>query len=600
MKPLAVPRRLSGKYFAAIKEFYQVSDNRHQIRFIILALAIGVLAALAAIVFREGIDWTAQWIFGIRQIPFWEGLDQVPLWKLFLIPMTFNALGFWLTKRFAPEAQGHGVPEVMEAVATKRGEIRPRVSIVKMLASVLSISSGASVGREGPTALIGASVGSYFGQILKFPFAKMKMVVGCGTAAGIAATFNAPIAGVAFALELVVGSFNVKYLTPIVFSSMIATVLSHYYLGNFHELFSTIRFHSQHPYEILLYVGLGIVAGLAGALFCKTLYWCEDRAHGIQIHPALMGAIGGLGVGFTLLLFPYVTGPATWDAMALPISSDITWRLCGFLLLVAFIKILATSWALSTGGSGGVFAPSLMIGGALGGAYGFLARMAFPQYTDAPSGYALVGMGALVACVTQAPLTAITIVFELTHNLSIVLPLIVASGVGIGVYNHLMPGSIYTIKLQRRGINLQWGTDAGVLENVKVRKIYEAETELVYLDTPLKEVIQIFLHGSRSTIPVVDRNLVLEGIISFWDLKSIARQSEEWVGKKASDFCKKNVKFTVPDENLYEAFGKISGGDYEYLPVLSNASDRRLIGRLMRHQLLEYYKNRLTVRGIIR
>lgn len=608
------------------RNVFRVSGARHDLRYLWLGVCVGVVSAVFAILFREAIDHTARFFFGsaAHGQPFWQVIAQQPWYVLMILPTMGGIVVSVLTKAWAPEAAGHGVPEIMDAVTTRRGRIRPRVSLVKMFGSALSIGTGFSVGREGPTALIGAAVGSAFGQVLRFPVFKMKMVVGCGAAAGIAATFNTPLAGAAFALELVVGQFSVRYLTPIILAAMIATVVTHNYYGEFHALFSVTKYDLSHPYEIVGYALLGVVLGLAGACFTRLLYASEEGVERQTWPTWLKGAIGGIGMGAVLLVAPEMAGPSTWDAINLPLTTEglegvghgegsQRWALssliagpgwleiAGFFALLAVLKMFTTSWSLAWGASGGVFAPSLMMGGLLGAAYGHVAKALVPQYTDAPSGYALVGMGAFVAGVTQAPLTAIAMIFEMTNNMSIVLPLIVSSSIALGVFNHVMEGSIYTLKLKRRGLAIEWGRETGILQSTMVSEVAAREDKAVAPGASVAEIKRVFeQETSRSTLPVVADDGQLVGLVSYWDIVH-RLGSEDFDPEQMSveEMARRQVEFVTPGQNLYEAFTIISSGDFDYLPVLKDSESRQVVGRLSRHRLLQVYKKQLIGRGII-
>ncbi|MEZ4742734.1 MAG: chloride channel protein [Bdellovibrionota bacterium] len=464
---------------ASVRKFYLQTSTRKQFRYLILGGIVGVLSSISAIGFRECIGLVTDLLFDFKNgvTSFEDAIKKVPVWQLMLFPTIIGSFVAWFTKTFAAEAQGHGVPEIMEAISIRRGVIKARVVFVKIIASAASIGSGFSVGREGPSAIIGATIGSVFGQWLRFPVGRMKMLVGAGSAAGIAAVFNAPLAGTVFALELIVRNFSVNDITPIIFSAMVATVVSHYWFGDVHDLFTQVELTIHHPMEFALYAGLGLVAGLLGIIFTKTLYAVEDYAHKLKFPSYVKGAIGGLVIGLTLIYMPLLAGPANWEAIGKAMTEVHNGEVANLVLVLALLKVIITPISLATGASGGIFAPSLMIGGGLGGAYGYYAHKFFPQYTDSPGAYGVIGMGALVAAVTQAPLTAITIIFEMTHNMSVILPMIISSGIALGIFVHFMPGSIYTLKLQRRGINIEFGRERGVLENVLVKTVMETVDE---------------------------------------------------------------------------------------------------------------------------
>lgn len=582
-----------------IRRIFHSSHARHDMRFLWLGALVGLIAGVVAIVFREAIEGMTILLFGGQpEQDFLEVLKSVPLWKIIIIPPLVGAFVSWFTARFASEAKGHGVPEIMDAIVTKRGYIRPRVTLIKLIASACSIASGFSVGREGPTALIGATIGSLFGQMLRFPVVKMKMIVGCGAAAGIAATFNAPLAGTAFALELIVGAFNVRYLVPIIIAAMMATVVTHNHYGAFHELFSTVHFDIKHLAEIIPYAFLGVLMGFAGILFTRLLYSTEELVDRIEIPEWVKGLIGGAGVSAFLWAFPGIAGPANWSSIHSTLTSDISWYLIGSFLGLAVLKALATSFCLAFGASGGVFAPSLLMGGALGASYGVVISRIFPAYSVSPAGYALVGMGSFIAGVTQAPLTAIAIIFEMTNNMTVMLPLIVSGSIALAVYNHFLEGSIYTLKLKKRGLTIEWGRETGVLQNIMVSKAYANEDEVFHNETPINEVLQQFASSTRSTLPVINSEGHLLGIVSHWDIR---RKVEEGAAKESSieQHMKQGVMCVHPQQSLYEAFLIISTGDFDYLPVVESPNSRLLVGRLSRHKVLQIYKSELISRGVV-
>ncbi|WP_159455148.1 chloride channel protein [Pseudobacteriovorax antillogorgiicola] len=581
-----------------LTSFFNKKGKEFGLRYLILGGIIGCAAGLAAVVFHYAILEASEylilpWLAAIEA----EGLTARNIGFTIMIPTVCGILVAYITERFAPEAEGHGVPEIMNAVVSHDGVIKPKVGLVKFLCSTLSIGGGFSVGREGPTALIGATLGSCFGQVLRFNRKRMKLAVGCGTAAGIAATFNAPLAGTAFALELVVGNLSLVYLSPIIFSAMIATVITRSIAGNNHALFSEFKFILQSPSEILLYCFLGAIVGLVGLAYTRTLYFLEDKASKLPFPRCLKGAMGGSIMGVTLLFIPEVAGPNTWPVIQSFVKitpSDFDRIMWLGLILVAF-KILFTSLSLSLGASGGVFAPSLVIGGAVGGPFGILVNRLWPGLADHPGGYALVAMGAIVAATTQAPMTAIFMIFELTNDYEIVLPLIMACGFSMAVHNHLQKGSIYTLKLLRKGINLQWGRDIGVLQSILVNEAMKRESDAIDVDASYSDIVSTMRNIPRRTLPVVDRKNTLLGVISS---ASLMHQDHDAKGITARDLMDPDAEVVTPDQSLYVAFETITDGDYSYLPVVESRENPRLLGGLYRQELLQLYQNQLNLRGI--
>ncbi len=373
---------------------------------ITLAIIIGLLGGFGAIGFRLLIRT-------FQNISYGPGPDLVEIalsipwyWKV-LIPAIGGSVVGPLVFFFAREAKGHGVPEVMEAVAMRSGLIRKRVVIIKSLASAICMGSGGSVGREGPIVQIGAGIGSALGKMLRVSGNRLRNLVGCGAAAGIAATFNAPIAGAIFALEVILGEFEIGTFGPIVLASVMATVVSRAFLGNY-PAFSIPEYNLVSIWEIPAYLIMGFMAGLVALLFTKTLYKSEDLWDGLRVPEYIKPALGGFAIGVISLFLPQILGVG-YESITAALLGTVPWFL---LLILIFVKIVATSLTIGSGGSGGVFAPSLFIGAMMGGIYGTVVHHLFPSVTASSGAYSLVGMGAIVAGTTHAPITAILIIFE--------------------------------------------------------------------------------------------------------------------------------------------------------------------------------------------
>jgi CIC family chloride channel protein len=351
---------------------------------------------------------------------------------------------------FAREARGHGVPEVMFAVSHRGGRIAPQVAAVKALASALCIGGGGSVGREGPIVQIGSALGSTAGRLLKVPEVRLRVLVACGAAAGIAATFNAPLAGVFFAMELILADFTAQSFGMVVLASVAASVIGRAVLGDTPFL-RLPPFSVGHPAEYVLFAVLGLVAGGVGVGFTKVLYAIEDLCDGLWRGPEwLRPAVGGVVLGLLLLVLPQMYGvgyPVLGNAV------DGRYAVA-FLAVLMVGKMVATSLTIGIGGSGGVFAPSLFIGAMLGAAFGQTAHALAPGIAGPVGAYGLIGMGAVFAGAARAPITAVIILFELTGEYTIILPLMAAIVLATGISHRLSPDTIYTLKLRRRGVAL--------------------------------------------------------------------------------------------------------------------------------------------------
>ncbi len=554
-----------------------------------LALLIGVGAGLGAIVFRFLIRGFTE-LFTGHADPSALGhfvnphLAFLGPFIVLLVPLIGGLLYGPLVYRFAPEARGHGVPEVMLAVHSKGGRIRPRVAVAKSLASALCIGAGGSVGREGPIVQIGSAIGSALGQVTRLPGEELRLLVACGAAGGIAATFNAPIAGVFFALELILRDFQSRSFGIVVLSSVVATAVGRLAFGS-GAFLHLPSFHLVSAVEYPLYALLGLLAALVGVAFMRTLYGAEDVADRLWRGPAwLRPAAGGLLLGALLLALPEMYGVG-YPVLEQAIGGHYV---LGLLLLFLAGKIAATSLTLAIGGSGGVFAPSLFMGAMLGSAFGLGAHELLPGAVAGAGAYGLVGMGAVFAAAGRAPITAVIIVFELTGDYSVILPLMLAVVIATALSRRLSADSIYTLKLRRRGIDIERPALAGPVAGLRIGDVMRPPPEPLPANTPLPEIAAAFLRERRPALPVIDAEGLLLGVIAARDVE---REVEEDGGMDAAGLARA-VPELHADSELAVAAELLAEGDREALPVLG-AGTTRLAGWVEHRDLLLAYAGRL-------
>jgi chloride channel protein, CIC family len=480
---------------------------------VVLALGVGAGAGLGAIVFRWLIqtftrlfsghaDYSAAGHAANPHVP-WLGW-----WFVLAAPVLGGLLYGPLVDRFAREARGHGVPEVMLAVAQRGGRIAPQVAVVKSLASALCIGSGGSVGREGPIVQIGSALGSTLGRVMRLPENRLRVLVACGAAGGIAATFNAPLAGVFFAMELILRDFTAESFGAVVLSSVTASVVGRAAFGSAAFLHLP-AFQVRHPAEYLLYAALGLAAGVVGVGFTRILYLIEDLCDWAWRGPEwLRPAVGGLLLGGVLLVLPQMYG------VGYPVLENaIGGRyVVGFLLLLLVGKIVATSLTIGIGGSGGVFAPSLFMGAMFGTAFGLLVQHL--GFAGSPGAYGLVGMGAVFAGAARAPITAVIIMFELTGEYSIILPLMLAIVLATLVSRVISGDTIYTLKLRRRGIHLDAQTPVNPLATKPVASVMEPVPDPLPDDTPLVQAARLLALSEHGVLPVIDTGGAYRGTVT--------------------------------------------------------------------------------------
>ncbi len=494
----------------------------------------------------------------------------------------------------AREAKGHGVPEVMEAVTLRSGMIRKRVVLVKSLVSAICIGTGGSVGREGPIVQIGSAIGSGLGQVLRISADRIRILVGCGAAAGIAATFNAPIAGSMFALEIILGDFGIATFTPIVISSVAATAVSRHFLGD-SPAFIVPAYELVSAWELPLYVILGLFCALVAVTFTTLLYRAEDMFDSLKIPDYLKAMLGGLMLGSMGLLFPHILGVG-YPAIDLSLMQKLSWWV--MFLLVVF-KILSTSITIGSGGSGGIFAPSLFLGAMAGGFFGTAVHHIFPGVTAPPAAYSIVGMGAVVSGTTHGPLSAILILFEMTGDYKIILPLMIACIIGSLASGQLLKDSIYTLKLARRGVNIKAGKEVNVLKSISVKDVMNPEVETIPENITLRKLAEKMSKSKNNSFPLVDEKGNLTGILSFFDYRDVVFDENLKDLVVAKEIATTNVVTVSLDDNLYNAMEKITLKDFSILPVVSPSTPSELLGVLTRRDIIGAYNKAVIKKSIV-
>ena len=558
------------------------------------AMIVGIGAGLGAVFFR--------WLIGSMQTLAYGVLGNflggIKPYHLLIIPALGGAIYGPLIYRYAREAKGHGVPEVMEAVALRGGRIRPRVAIIKSLASAICIGTGGSVGREGPIAQIGSALGSTIGQWLNLSNDRIRSLVACGAAGGIAATFNAPIAGSIFSLEIILGQFQATYFGAVVISAVTANVVAQAFEGSV-RAFVIPEYILVSPWELLFYVLLGGIAAVLGAAFTRLLYASEDIFDKLPFPPEYFKPIlGGLILGLIGLVsfkidgFPRVFGvgyDSIGDALFGKLALQVTFGL--FVL-----KFLATVVTLGAGGSGGIFAPSLFMGAMLGEAFGQIMNMLFPNITAPPGAYALVGMSVFFSSTAHAPMTAVLILFEMTGDYLIILPLMLTTVMGTLISRIISPESIYTLKLTRRGISLQRGRDVDVMETLLVKEVMRPAPDPVPASLPLGKVSTLLDRARMHGLPVVDKDKTLQGVISIRDIDHATAQNQDNLTKPVLDFCSRNLVWTYPNETVGLALKRMSHRDIGRLPVVDPDHPQKLIGWISRADIVRAYERALTRR----
>lgn len=588
---MRVGRMHAARGWAAFVEWFnqrELSENAILLGF---AVAIGLVGALGVVAFYRCIDlaftvfyrWTGN-VLGREVLAVYRPLITAA-----------GLMAAWaLVRSLRGREGGENVAAVQLAVARRQGEIPTRPAIIRTLAAAVTLGSGGSAGSEGPVAVLGATVGSFLGRAFRFDAERVKVLVGAGAAAGISASFNAPLAGAFFALEEVLGSLAVAAFPPVVVAAVLAAVVSRAFLGD-HPAFPIPAQYgfSLRREVILFYPLLGVVAGLVAVLYVRTFFGAEALAKRLRLRPWMLPVLGGLVVGLIVWASGGLLVGYGHLAVRLQVFGRMAWTT---LALLALGKIVATSLTMGSGGTGGVFTPSLYIGAATGGAYGVLMTQLFPRLGLHPEAYALVGMGAVVGAATQAPITAILIVFEMTNDYAIVLPLMLATVIATVVARHVEPDSLYSGWLRRRGEHLEQGADRDVLAGVRVGDVYDRAAPSIPADATLEHLVEQLGRADRTEYPVVDEDGALLGIVTVAELARAAREAPSLGAVLLAADLAGPAECVTPADTLLEAVRKMGVRGVGSLPVV-DAEGGRLLGTLGRAEVLAAYQRVLASTG---
>ncbi|HAF69296.1 MAG TPA: hypothetical protein DCX77_08125 [Acidimicrobiaceae bacterium] len=542
--------RTFGRQLAGIR----LTENQ---TFAFMALIVGLVGGLAAVGFHYLIDYLHDEVFG--RIANWS--DGLGPFKFMPGIILGGLLVGPLVTRAASEARGHGVPEVMEAVNRRGGRIRTRVASVKAIASALTIGSGGSAGREGPIVQIGSALGSTLARSFRMSDRRRSTFVAAGAAAGIAAIFNAPLAGVFFALEVILRSFTARGFSTVVISAVAANAVWRVLVGD--ESVLTAEVHQLiHPSELVLYAVLGIVAAIFAVGFVRLLYFVEDQFDALPVLADMRPAIGAVTVGLLGAISIDLLGSGL-AGIDKALAGEFAFR---FLLLLLVGKMLATALTLGSGGSGGIFSPSLFIGALLGSAYGEIVNQLFPGSTAPPGAYAVVGMAAVFAAAAQAPMSSIFIVFEMTNDFGLIMPLMAACAAATVAYTAIKKDSIYEVKLRRKNaLGFQTSDDDQLMNQVPLVGAAEAKYAATQKTVSIQQAVEIMKRGREEMLLVVSADRALQGVAY---LKDAQTKLEEAPTAKVSEILREDHPVAHPGATLEEGMQMLENGNTDLLPVL--------------------------------
>jgi len=561
-----------------------------------IAACIGLMAGAANILFRTTVALVHDQIFvgGSKFLGLAQG--GLHLLLLPLLPLCGMILLIPLSLLFPGEINGYGFPKFLRQVNLEGGVIRFRTIVLKILSCALTIGTGGSAGVEGPIAHVGGAVGSQFGQFFRVSGSRMKIFIAAGCAGGVAAMFNAPIAGVFFAAEIVLlGTYEIGSFAALVISSAMATVVSRGYYG-ISPAFPIPTYEIVNSLvEIPLYSLMGVVMGLVAVLHIHVFYTIRDRFAGLRLPSQLKPLVGALALGVLAMGYPQIMGDGYQYLEEVLAGHGVLWVMAALI----FFKIAATALTLGSGGAGGVFAPALFIGAVTGGAFGGVAHALLPQYTANSGAYAAVGIGAFLAAATHAPLTAIFLLFEMTGNYLIIIPIMLSSIIGTVVAARLNQDSIDTVDFSRDGINLHEGREIAVMKSIKVGRVLCEDVDFISEQANVDQLLTIFSMARDSLyFPVIDESGRMTGVISMQDVKSILHDEELRLSVRVGNICAHKIVVLTPEDNLHTAMLLFDEKGLEEIPVVEDANNLWVVGMLKRRDVIAAYNKEVIRRGI--
>lgn len=568
-------------------QFFNLVTLSEERTLMMLAVIVGLVSGVSAFIFKHMIDGVYEFCCSADpSASFFSGQ-----WYRIFLPAIGGLLGGLVIYFFAKEAKGHGVPEAIYALRRRGGRGRPRVVLVKSIASALTIGTGGSAGTEGPIIQIGAAVGSSIGQLFRVSPAYLKTLAAAGAAGGMAAVFNAPIAAVIFAMEVLLREFTTQAFSMVVFSSVIASVTSHVLLGD-NTYLPTPSFGIEHPAELGLYFVLGIIAAPLASFFAKSLFWAEEFTDRFKKIPdPVKPMIGGLIVGVIGLFIPKILGAGYFEVTDIlsPDGGAVQW---GMLLLFSLVigKIVSTSITLGSGGSGGILMPSLFIGAMMGSLYGQFAHSIFPGI--APAGaYALVGMALIFSVVANAPVTAIVMMFEITQDYRIILPLMFSVTITMIMARQMGEIGIYARVLLARGVKLEGGETHDPVMTMTASEVMVKNVEIVWQNMSVERLSQIIDQSHHTGFPVVNGQGDLVGMVTYVEIHKAYQEDVDLKTTLIETIMRSDLPMSSPDDVLVDVVRRMQEFKTDRIVVVEPDNPKRLVGLITRANIMSAYQS---------
>jgi len=554
-----------------------------------LAVAIGALAGAAAIGFRHAIDFFQGLGYGFGGDRLLTIAEFLPWWQVLLVPALGGLAVGVFVHALMPNRRPQGVADVIEASALRGGRMSVSNGLMAAVVSAASLGCGASVGREGPVVHLGASLGAWLSKRLHLGRTPSRTLLGCGVAAAIATSFNAPIAGAFFALEVVIGHYSLTAFAPVVIASVTGTIISRMYYGDFPAFILPEMRTIASFWEFPAFALLGVVSAVVAIVFMRAAMFSEDAAARLPGPRWYRPALGGLAVGAIAIFFPQVLGvgyEATDNAL---LERYSLWLLLALLVL----KTAATAISLGSGFGGGVFSPSLVIGAMLGGAFGIIATGVFPELSSGHGAYTIVGMGAVAGAVLGAPISTILMIFELTNDYAITIAVMIATSIAAIITQLVHGESFFTGQLRRRGVTVSGGQDVGLLRSVRARDVMSQVYDALDPTTPIAKARERLQRATWGELFLVDETGRLTGVMTFADLHETAFDTSHDAELVAENLARKRPTVLAAGDNLEDAFKTFAASGEVNLPVVDSRDSMIMIGVAQEHEVLLAYHRAL-------
>ncbi|MBO6947368.1 MAG: chloride channel protein [Rhodospirillales bacterium] len=578
--------------YGHIQSAFRKAIRNEHLLLVGLGLVVGCVAGAAVIVFREAIELIELSTFGITTNMLARYELTVASWKLILIPAAGGLIVGLVTWKLMPGGQAQGVADVVEASAMRAGQMSSRVGIVSAFCSAVSVGAGASVGREGPAVHLGASLAGWIARRLHLSRSLSRTLLGCGVAAAVSASFNAPIAGALFATEVVVGQYALKTFAPIVVASVAGTALSHIHFGEVSAFLLGDNYIASF-WEFPAFIGLGVVAAVAAIVLMQSIFWAQDMSPKVKLPIWAKPAVAGAIVGVIAIWLPQVMSVG---------YGFVEWAILGqfevkLLIAIGIAKVFATALCLGFGFSGGVFSPALVLGAAVGSSYGLIAADVFPALASGVGVYTVVGMGAVAAAVLGAPISTTLIIFEITGDYKLSLAVMLAIVVSTELTHHLFGASFFAETLRRRNVDLRDGFEAEVLDTIKVRHILDHGTnvaaETISMETPITEVREKLSASTTGELFVVQPTGELYGTITLQDCGATLFDNECSDLLRAADLARLHPPILNEGDNLGAAMRIMRESGEDHIAVLRDPHTKVFTGCVHHRDVMTAYNRAL-------